>query len=60
MQHGRALTTAFLLAAGFGVFDEWHQLHVPGRFASFTDMTLNVLGAGLVLYWVHRADRTLD
>ena len=60
MQHGLALTTAFLLAAGFGVFDEWHQLHVPGRYASLTDMALNVLGAGLVLYWMHRAGRTLD
>ncbi len=50
------LLTAFLLTAGYGILDEWHQLYVPGRYASLTDMSLNVLGAGLVLYWVRRTD----
>jgi hypothetical protein len=54
MQHGLALITAFLLAAGFGVFDEWHQLDVPGRYASFTDIALNCAGVLLALWWVHR------
>ena len=52
MRHGLALITAFLLAAGFGVFDEWHQLHVPGRYASLTDMALNTLGAILMLWLI--------
>jgi hypothetical protein len=48
MRHGTAaIGTAFMLAAGLGVFDEWHQLHVPGRYASFTDIRLNCSGA----YW---------
>ena len=54
MQHQLSLTTAFLLAAGFGVFDEWHQLHVPGRYASFTDIALDCAGVVLALWWVHR------
>jgi len=53
-QHKLALTTALLLTAGFGVFDEWHQLHVPGRYASFTDIALDCAGGLLVLWWVHR------
>ena len=57
MHHRPALGTAFILAAGFGVFDEWHQLHVPGRYASFTDIALNCAGAMLALWWVHRGQR---
>lgn len=58
--HGHTLTAAFTLAAGFGVFDEWHQLHIPGRFASFTDVALNCAGAILALWWVHRGKRRRD
>jgi len=57
MRHGSGLTAAFILAAGFGVFDEWHQLHVPGRYASFTDISLNCAGVVLALWWVHRGKR---
>lgn len=42
--------SAFLLAAGFGILDEWHQLHVPGRYASLTDIALNILGAALAIW----------
>ena len=34
-------------ASVYGVFDEWHQSFVPGRFASLGDITLNVVGAVL-------------
>ena len=57
MRHGAALTTTFTLAVAFGVFDEWHQLHIPGRYASFTDIALNCTGVILALYWVHRSKR---
>jgi len=57
IHHGPALTASFMLAAGFGVFDEWHQLHVPGRYASFTDIALNCTGVLLALWWVHRRTR---
>ncbi len=36
---------AIALASGFGLFDEWHQLGVPGRYASLTDLVLNCVGA---------------
>ena len=57
MRHKAALLFALILAAGFGLFDEWHQLHVPGRYASLTDITLNIIGVILALWWVHRARR---
>jgi VanZ family protein len=43
------LSLSFLFAAGYGVIDEYHQLQVPGRYASLTDIALNSLGALLVL-----------
>ncbi|NNF60882.1 MAG: VanZ family protein [Gammaproteobacteria bacterium] len=41
-----------LISAGWAVLDEMHQLYVPGRFASLTDITLNLVGVviGLVLF----------
>lgn len=33
------------MTLGYGVLDEWHQLAVPGRYASLTDALLNGLGA---------------
>lgn len=52
---GRLLpASAFLLAAGFGIFDEWHQLHVPGRYASFTDILLNTTGAAIAIWLLYR------
>ena len=43
------LLVAFLIAAGFGALNEWRQLHVPGRYGSLADVTLNAIGAGLGL-----------
>lgn len=54
MRHEAALFFTLILAAGFGLFDEWHQLHVPGRYASFTDISLNCAGVVLTLWWIHR------
>ena len=43
---------AFLIGIGFGAVDEWYQSFVPGRYASLTDVALNIAGAGLgVLVW---------
>ena len=55
--HRAALTTAFILGAAFGVFDEWHQLHVPGRYASLTDIALNCAGMLVALWWIHAGER---
>jgi VanZ family protein len=42
---GLSVTTAY------GVLDEWHQSFVPGRYASLTDVALDVVGA-LVGTWL--------
>ena len=46
-------TIAFLLAAGYGILDEFHQMMVPGRYASATDVALNILGI-VVALWLTR------
>ena len=50
---------SFLLAAGYGAIDEYHQLQVPGRYASLTDMALNILGALLMLWLLSRRENRL-
>lgn len=35
----------FLITIGYGVFDEFHQTFVPGRYGSLKDMLMNGLGA---------------
>jgi hypothetical protein len=36
---------AFGITSIYGVFDEWHQSFVPGRYASLSDITLDIAGA---------------
>ena len=43
------LATVFLITAAYSFLDEWHQLHVPGRYASLTDLALNMVGIVTVL-----------
>jgi VanZ family protein len=50
--------SALLLTAGFGIFDEWHQLQVPGRYASLTDIMLNTLGAAIAIWLLSRPVRS--
>lgn len=52
------ISMAFLLATGFGILDELHQLHVPGRYASLTDVALNTLGAAFAVWLVSRPGYT--
>lgn len=49
----RRLPLAALIALGYGLFDEWYQLSVPGRFGSLTDVALNVVGILLALLFCH-------
>ena len=59
MKNGRLLFgSAFLLATGFGILDEWHQLYVPGRYASVTDIALNTLGAAFAVWLISRPGRS--
>lgn len=43
---------SLLITLGYGVFDELHQYFVPGRYASLTDLLLNLTGAliGVLVY----------
>ena len=50
---------ACVIATAYGVFDEWHQSFVPGRYASFTDVALDVAGAALGIWLAALADRHL-
>lgn len=51
--HVRAALAAFLLAAGFGVIDEFHQTFVPGRTGALGDVGWDSLGAALGLVGRH-------
>ncbi len=48
---------ACMIASAYGVFDEWHQSFVPGRYASLTDVMLNVTGAALGIWITAWASR---
>ena len=43
------IAIAFILTTIYSFIDEYHQLSVPGRFGSFTDLGLNAIGAILML-----------
>lgn len=45
----RALLVAWLIATAYGVTDEWHQMHVPGRTAELRDLGNDATGALLAL-----------
>jgi VanZ family protein len=49
---GLKYAVAILLTLGYGLVDEWHQTFIPGRYGSFTDVSLDVVGAvsGLLIY----------
>lgn len=51
---GRATAmVAWVVAAGYGVTDEIHQMFVPGRTAAVDDLVADAIGAfaGVVLCW---------
>lgn len=39
--------TALLIAVCFGMFDEWYQSFIPGRYPSWMDVAFNTVGAAL-------------
>ena len=48
------IAIAFIITTIYSFFDEYHQLSVPGRFGSFTDLGLNAIGAILMLSIIAR------
>ena len=51
-ESGYRIVLTLIVTVGFGLFDEWHQTFVPGRYGSLTDAGFNVIGAvmGLLAY----------
>jgi VanZ family protein len=47
---GQLFGLAFLLAALYGLSDEFHQSFIPGRKATLIDWVIDLAGAGLV--WI--------
>jgi len=49
---------SWVLAAGYGLVDEWHQSYVPGRHADGFDLLADALGAAAALgLWVKLTSR---
>jgi len=51
------VVSACVIASAYGGFDEWHQSFVPGRYASLTDVVLDIAGAALGIWlagWVRQ------
>ena len=51
----RSAIAAFLVTGTYAFLDEWHQLHVPGRFGSLTDIVLNLIGIVTILLFLARS-----
>ena len=57
-----AAIAACVIASAYGVVDEWHQSFVPGRYASLTDVTLDIAGAMIGIWlaaWVASRARSI-
>lgn len=52
------ILSAFILTTVYSLLDEYHQLSVPGRFGSFTDLGLNAIGSILMLAMIALHQRT--
>lgn len=46
----KAMVLAILVTLFYGVLDEFHQLYVPGRTFSYSDMGLDALGGLLIVF----------
>lgn len=49
------LLLAVMIAAAYGALLEWHQIAIPGRYASFTDVVLNFIGAIMGAWFAWRS-----
>ena len=50
----QALWVAATVSIVYGVFDEWHQSWVPGRFLTVSDAALNALGIAIAAGLIRR------
>ena len=42
--------SACAIASAYGIFDEWHQVFVPGRYASLIDVVLDLTGVAVGIW----------
>jgi len=47
----RTAAIAVAIAVAYGLTDEYHQLHVPGRSFDLYDLAADSLGAGVAVMW---------
>jgi VanZ family protein len=52
LNHFRRLALVFILTSIWAVLDELHQMSVPGRYGSLTDIALNLLGATMAVIYL--------
>jgi VanZ family protein len=48
LRHYLHIFTAFFLTVLYGFIDEYHQISIPGRYASLSDVALDTLGASVI------------
>lgn len=48
----QTLIITIIITVGYGIFDEFHQFFVPGRYVSFTDILFNIVGGaiGIIIF----------
>ena len=44
---GQTVMACVGITTAYGLFDEFHQLFVPGRYASLTDVLMNLVGVAM-------------
>jgi len=49
----KKLIIAIIITLSYGLLDEFHQSFIPGRYASLSDIILNIIGiiTGVVIYF---------
>ena len=55
----QTLIITIIITVGYGILDEFHQLFVPGRYASFSDVLFNILGCtiGIIIFFQFKRSR---
>ena len=57
----KKLIITIIITVSYGLLDEFHQSFIPGRYASLSDMLLNIIGiiTGAVIYFQLQSRRNL-
>jgi len=57
----KKLIVTIIITVSYGLLDEFHQSFIPGRYASLSDIILNIIGiiTGAVIYFQLQSRRNL-